>query len=377
VAYKAAKEFIQKYGKDNDQYAQFAQKFITAYENVEAQKKVQARVDRYTNAAKAKNHAEVFASARDWLAADPTNAYPVLAPIDYGYGLATSNPPVNDYNEQTIASAKQAIQRIESGNLNVPDWKVYNYKNKDDALAFLNYMIGRITFVNMTGKEADAVPFFYKSLQYQSDIKTTEWLPYYALGFKYRADYNKAVTDFQKKSEGVTELTDELKLGLATNNAIADRAIDAFARAYKIAKDSPKLPQSVKDARRKDLEEVYKARNKNQTTGLDALVASVMTKPLPDPTSPVTPVIEDTTTTTGATGTTTPAAIVPSTTKTTTVVTSSTGTTTRPRTTETPAATTGAAAKSSSTNTTTTTTTKPVATKPAPRKVAPKKPSRK
>jgi hypothetical protein len=272
---------------------------------------VQKIYDRCANAIKAKNNAEVTAGCQAWLAAEPNAAYPLVAPVDYGFILATSNPPVNTYNDQTIAFAKQAIQKIESGQLDSVKWTDYQYKSKEDALAWMNYIIGHIMFTNMTGKEADSVPYLFKSLQYNSEVKSKP-LPYYAIGFNYRTQYNKAVEEFQKRTQGATEVTDEIRRDLGMQKALADRAIDAFARAYAVAKADPKLPQAAKDARLKDLEQMYRIRNNQQTTGMNELVSSVMNKPLPDPTSPVTPVMEDpATTTTGSTGMTAAATATP------------------------------------------------------------------
>lgn len=290
----------------------------------------------------------------------PNNAYPVLVPIDYGFIMATSNPPVNNYNDQTIALAKQAIQKIESNSLGDVKWADYQYKSKDDALAWMNYIIGTITFYNLSGKEADAVPYFYKSLQYDSPDMKKKFQPYYALGFNYRTQYNKAVQDFQAKYANVTDPTEEFKRDLGIQKALMDRAIDAFARAYKAASDA-KVPAAVPETRKKDLEQMYKIRFKDQPLNINEVVASTASKPLPDPMSPVTPVIEETpTTTTGTTGST--AAVTPAAeTKSAAAPASGNGNGTRERT---------------AGSTTTTTTAKPDAAKPAPKPAAPKKPSR-
>jgi uncharacterized lipoprotein YehR (DUF1307 family) len=378
VAYQTAQEYLAKCGNDEEtkQFVDYLKNWV-AKEKVRREQEEKDRiaaenakrcydpiqsVAKATSAAdKAKVGSAVFSGCQQFASQAPNDPYPVLAPVDYGFVLATSNPPVNTYTDQTIAAAKQAIQKIESNSLGDVKWADYGYKGKDDALAWLNYIIGYITFNNLNGKEAESVPYFYKSLQYNSEIKSKP-LPYYAIGFNYRTQYNKAVQDFQAKTQGATDVTEEMKRDLGMQKALADRAIDAFARAYAVAKADPKLPQAAKDARLKDLEQMYKIRNKEQTTGMNELVASVMTKPLPDPASPVTPVIEEIpTTTTGST-----AAATATETKSSATTTSGNGNGTRERT------------AGNTTNTTTTkpaATTKPDAAKPAP-KPAPKKPSR-
>lgn len=365
VAYQAGKDYIAKCNDaEGAEFVKYLQNWIAKQDVAKDEIVKQAVRDKCINALKAKNSAEVFSgcqawTTQPWYGTDSIAAYPVLAPIDHGFVLATSNPPVNTYNDQTIALTKQAIQKIESNSLGDIKWADYQYKSKEDALAWMNYIIGYITFNNLTGKEADAVPYLYKSLQYNSEIKTKP-LPYYALGFNYRTQYNKAVQDFQTKYANASEVTDEMKKDIGMQKALADRAIDAFARAYKTAVDS-KLPQAAIDARKKDLEQMYKIRNKDQTTDWNTLASSVASKPLPDPNSPLEPVMEELTptTTTGTTGGSTAMTSAGDSTK--------AGAETGSRNT------TAAAAKTTNGTAATKPAAKPAATKPAPK---PKKPSR-
>jgi hypothetical protein len=376
VAYQAAKDYLAKFGNDEDNkdFVKYlndwvAKQDVIIKQTADAEKAqriaklcadpIQAAGKAQTPADKAKFGSDIFSGCQQFASQMPNNAYPVLVPIDYGFVMATSNPPVNTYNEPTIALAKQAIQKIESNSLGDVKWADYQYKSKDDALAWMNYIIGTITFYNLTGKEADAVPYFYKSLQYDSPDMKKKFQPYYALGFNYRTQYNKAVQDFQTKYANVTDPTEEFKRDLGIQKALMDRAIDAFARAYKAAADA-KVPASVLDARKKDLEQMYKIRFKDQPLNINEVVASTASKPLPDPMSPVTPVIEETPTTTtgGTTGST--AAVTPAT-ETKSAAAAGNGNGTRERT---------------AGSTTTTTTAKPDAAKPAPKPATPKKPSR-
>jgi hypothetical protein len=318
VAYQAAKDYLAKCSSDAGAAAfvkylndWVAKQDVINKETADAEKAqriaklcadpIQAAGKAQTPADKAKFGSDIFAGCQQFASQMPNNAYPVLVPIDYGFVMATSNPPVNNYNDQTITLAKQAIQKIESNSLGDVKWADYQYKSKDDALAWMNYIIGTITFYNLSGKEADAVPYFYKSLQYDSPDIKKKFQPYYALGFNYRTQYNKAVQDFQAKYANVTDPTEEFKRDLGIQKALMDRAIDAFARAYKAAADA-KVSAAVLETRKKDLEQMYKIRFKDQPLNINEVVASTASKPLPDPMSPVTPVIEETpTTTTGAT----------------------------------------------------------------------------
>jgi len=272
VAYQTAKEYLAKCSGDAEAaaFVKYLNDWVAKQDVINKQKKdeeavlavakrcsdpIQAAGKVQTPVDKAKFGSDIFAGCQQFASQVPNNAYPVLVPIDYGFVMATSNPPVNNYNDQTIALAKQAIQKIESNSLGDVKWADYQYKSKDDALAWMNYIIGTITFYNLTGKEAEAVPYFFKSLQYESPDIKKKFQPYYALGFNYRTQYNKAVQDFQTKYANVTDPTEEFKRDLGIQKALMDRAIDAFARAYKAAADA-KVPASVLDARKKDLEQM-------------------------------------------------------------------------------------------------------------------------
>ncbi|HEX8396501.1 MAG TPA: hypothetical protein VF644_03700 [Pyrinomonadaceae bacterium] len=379
VAYQAAKEYLAKCSSDTGAAAfvkylndWVAKQDVIIKQTQEAEKAqkvaklcadpIQAAGKAQTSADKAKFGSDIFAGCQQFASQMPNNAYPYFRPVDYGFVVATSNPPINTYNDQTIALAKQAIQKIESNSFGDVKWTEFDYKSKEDALGWLNYIIGTITFYNLNGKEADAVPYFYKSLQHDSPDIKKKFQPYYALGFNYRTQYNKAVQDFQAKYANVTDPTEEFKRDLGIQKALMDRAIDAFARAYKAASDA-KVPAAVLETRKKDLEQMYKIRFKDQPLNINEVVATTASKPLPDPASPVTPVIEETpTTTTGATTGSTAAVTPAAETKSAAAAASGNGNGTRERTA-------GAAPN--------TTTAKPDAAKPAAKPATtPKKPSR-
>jgi hypothetical protein len=87
-------------------------------------------------------------------------------------------------------------------------------------------------------------------------------------------------------------------------NGYIERAMDAYSRAYNIAKADPKL-KTYSDGIYSQIQSLYKVRfPKNE--GMDAWIGSTIAKPFPDPATAVTPVNDDTTTNTSG-GATTPA----------------------------------------------------------------------
>jgi hypothetical protein len=82
-----------------------------------------------------------------------------------------------------------------------------------------------------------------------------------------------------------------------------ERAMDALARAYKVAKDDTPVAKKYKQDLYTDLQELYRQRFDN-VAGLDQWVAASTAKPFPDPTSTVQPVSDEPATTTTTVNTT-------------------------------------------------------------------------
>jgi hypothetical protein len=167
----------------------------------------------------------------------------------------------------------------------------------------MNYTIGYVNGFRQQNMR-EAAPFFYKATQYNSSIKTSH-VPYAAIGQMYLDDYTKQAADYKTKYEATPD-TPEAQAALGMIRATADRAMDAFARAYTYAKSNTKIEPSVSKDLYDTITQFYKFRYPDQTTGMDAFVASVANRPLPDPASTITPVTETTptTATSGSTATT-------------------------------------------------------------------------
>jgi hypothetical protein len=307
VAYDAAKEYLQKYSSDNDQYVQYLQKWIASYEKGARQLKLTKLI--YTD----KNYGEAFSTGKQVLADDPDY---LKGLIDLGFAgyTATTATKADTYNAESIGYARRAIQLIESGKVpDVPgDNKWDPFKNKDDALAYLYYAIGVMNFKN---NPADSIPAFIKATQFDSDLKKSSALTYSALASSYEAGPYKSMSDdFKARFQGKPE-TDESKLALANLNQVIDRIIDAYARAIAAAGNDPKNAQNKSDWMKR-VTDLYKFRHENSDAGLAAYLAGINSTPLPPPPTPITTLPTTTPATNGtgngaSTGTATPGATTP------------------------------------------------------------------
>jgi hypothetical protein len=163
----------------------------------------------------------------------------------------------------------------------------------------MNYTIGYIMFYRQ-GMKKEALPFLYKATQLTSGTKTNPEV-YRTIGSYYVDEFIKMDTDRVAKIKAAGDQdTDETKTILALQKGYADRAVEAYARAYKIASTDPK-DKAFRDSLLNRVKELYSIRFNKNMSGFDAYLAGVMSKPFTDPSVAVTPVVE------AATATTTPA----------------------------------------------------------------------
>ncbi|MGZ5434699.1 MAG: hypothetical protein ACXWID_05885 [Pyrinomonadaceae bacterium] len=270
VAYEAAKEYLSVCTTE-DQYSTALKKFVADYEKNQSNQKLATDFDA---AVKAKNYAEQNRLGKQLVAMPSYADNAVIYLLMAGAGLGDPN-----LLSESAQAAKKAIELVEAGKT----FDKSGYQTKDQALAAMNYLIAKST---MKTSPTDAIPFYIKAAKYHSDLQKSplvynELATAYGEGpvAKYAKDY-QALVQAQKSVD-----SPEAKLVIANLNQALDRQIDAFARAA-AASTAP----ADKEAFKKVLADVYKDRNKKDAAQaeLDTLVASALSKPLPDPPTPIT-----------------------------------------------------------------------------------------
>ena len=338
IAIKAAKEYVEKYGakpEDVEQVDYFKtaipdlEKAVAEIRAAEEKRKKdvakQALFKSFDDGVKGTNGkadpVKTYASGKEIVAGDPDFVDVILVLGSVGFDQAVLPTPVDTYNEDTIQYAKMAIQKLEANKPSkTGDFGVlqYSYKNKDypdgkaNALGWMNYNIGYITYYRQgkdnPAKKKEALPYLYKATQYTSFNQKNPFL-YQTIGAWYLDEAIKIDKDRKAKITAAGDKdTDETLAMLAMQKGYADRAIDAYARAYKFAKDDKNSKKEYTDNLYARLKELYVFRYDGKTEGIDQFVASVQSKPLPDPTAAITPVKDETTTPPATTSTTTPPA---------------------------------------------------------------------
>src|SRR5947199_277700 len=95
------------------------------------------------------------------------------------------------------------------------------FTNKDQALAWLNYSLGR---AKLPTAPDDALPFLIKAVNYNSELKKIP-APYTDIIAAYTERQKKLTAEYEEKYKGKPE-TPESKLAAANIDQIIDREID-------------------------------------------------------------------------------------------------------------------------------------------------------
>ncbi|HMF57506.1 MAG TPA: hypothetical protein VK619_14280 [Pyrinomonadaceae bacterium] len=301
VAYDAGREYLTKYGTDNDQYVAYIKKWVTKYE---AAMRIQTLEQNIT----ANKFADAFTLAKQILAEDPNNLVVLRDAAWAGLNMTTTGQGSDASNAEAAGYAQRTIDMINQGATFIPNTPI-DAKAKDETLGWLNYAMGIFKFKNAP---TEAINFFIEATKH-GGFQKTEPQTFYLLANAYEnAYYTRMAQDYQNKFKTVAdEQTPEGRLAKANLNEVIDRIIDAYARAINLAGTNPKYAT----AKTKWLQTVtgyYKYAHNDSDAGLTDLIAGIQAKPLPAAYTPLTTLPADATT--PATGTTTTGGTTPATT---------------------------------------------------------------
>jgi len=266
AAYQIGKDFISKYPTPDDQFLQYIKRYVAGYED--RQQRIQC------GQVLKDNKAEAFTVCKAVLARTPDDLS-VLASLG-NTGLSLTGNDRKTYNGDAVSYARKAIQLINAG-------KTFEegkpLPNKELTLASLNYIVGALSLETDPAEAAKALVAVARS---DSDYKKVPQV-YALLSDAYRrAEYDKLREELVNKC-GTAEQqeTPECKTLTAKVNDVTDRMIDALARAVAYAATSTDANAKTSSAKWKEsLTNIYKFR-KGSEDGLDAYIAGVTAKPLP------------------------------------------------------------------------------------------------
>ena len=275
-AYDSAKKYLAcppgEATEAQQKIIDYLKKWVTAYE--EGSQKVQLPDLLYNK----KKYPEAYALGKQILAKEPENLKVLVDLGANGYLVGPLKNP--DLTTSALEYARKALQLLDAGKT-VDDWSPLS--GKDTAIAYLNYTIGTLT---LEKEPENALKNLIKSAQFETPLKKSPYTYAYIAGAYETGPYAKQSADYKQIYSGKDE-TPESKLALANINQLVDRMIDGYARAVALAGNDAAFAQG-KVQWKESLDTWYKYRNNNQLTGLDQLVASVLSKPLPPEPTPLT-----------------------------------------------------------------------------------------
>ena len=138
----------------------------------------------------------------------------MLTFVSIGHKL-TAYGKNNIYNDDVIVYAKRAIELIEEGKKTQSRWGIYeSYNNRENALAWMNYIIGYISYFRLK-ENKKAIPYFYKATKYNNE-------------FKYDAFVYQAVAIYYFDKEAVTAssltINEFISRAIKISDSLADGA---------------------------------------------------------------------------------------------------------------------------------------------------------
>jgi len=266
LAYRAAKEYLAKYPKDDDVYTRYLKPWVALYDKWERKQRVPQLI--YDD----KNFAEGYRLGKQVLTENPDDVATLMY-LGYGAYFASTTAKNDSFNAEARSYAQKAIAAIEAGK--APDeWKPF--RDKTDALAHLYYTLG---FIDFRTNPAQAIDSFIKTAQFETDLKKSP-STYYFLAFSYETGpYKQQAAAYQTNFAGKEESAAS-KAAVEKLNLVIDRMIDAYARAVATAGNDPANAQN-KAQWMASLTNYYKFRNNGLDTGLNDLIAGILSKPLP------------------------------------------------------------------------------------------------
>jgi len=306
-AIDSGKQFVEKYGacEPAKVNAGWIGKNMPKWEiRIEELKKQAIRtplLKRFDTAIQGKTYDDAFAAAEELLAKfpdDPAKVHLIVTLGQVGYTEAFNKNM--KYSANGLKYSKMALDMLKSGNAAAKPsgaFGTFQFEcaNKVDCISLLTYATGYLTYFGQNNKQA-ALPYFYEATTLPGPFSKYPAV-YGVIGDYYYESVKKLAEDVKTKIAAQNEKdADDVRLQKEADikqtigllNGYTERAMDAYSRAYSIAKADAKA-KAYADSLYKQIQALYTVRFQKQE-GIDAWIGATVAKPFPDPTSSVTPV---------------------------------------------------------------------------------------
>ena len=320
LALDAGKVFLEKYGdcEDLKQQTDYIKPWVPRLErNIPIRRKeiiLERLFARFDDAIKAKNTPQIYAVGREIMVESPGN--PNVIMVMGGAGFVDAAKPNATNVDDAIRYARTALDFAKNpssefpkkGKDGTPTAGAFEFEySRKEAVDQMTYILGYLQFYGKKDKKA-GLPYYFELTQTSDQFKADPNI-YAAIGSYYAEEAEKVVEEIKPLDAEIAkaDTTDERKIDLnkmilakeALYKGWAERTLDAFGRAYKFAKNSTPAEKKYRDGLYATIQAIYKSRFE-KTDGIDAWLSTATAKPMPNPLSEVTPVVEEETTTSAA-----------------------------------------------------------------------------
>ncbi len=320
VAIEAGKQYLEKYGacEVTKDFVDWLKPQIPAWEKQVADEKIRversAILARYDAAVQSSNWDAAYTAGNEFTSKFPNDEVLINVIIPLGQiGLLESAPPKKNFkfNSDTLRYADMALAKLQNGIKSTKpsgEFGAFQFQGKrEDVIGSLIYTKAYIKYWAQGNKKAGIEEYF--KLTSLPGVQKTNPLIYETIGGYYYEDVTRIVDELKVLIEQLRTIEDE-EGRVAKNKEIvakeallkgyAERAIDAYARAYSVTKNDA-ATKVYRDGLYTTLKGLYNVRFERET-GLDAYIATATAKPMPNPTTDVDPVEETETPSTTTTG---------------------------------------------------------------------------
>ena len=315
-AIDSGKQFLEKYGACDvaKQNADWIKGKMPGWEDrAKIMEKDAVRtpiLNRFDTAIKSKTWDDAYTAGNDFMTKFPDDPARInlIVPLAW-IGYQESQNKNFKYNPNAEKYAKMSIDILKAGNIPPKasgGYGAFQFEcaSKDECISLLTYAMGYMTYFGDNNKQA-ALPYFYEATKIPGFFSKYPAVygtigDYYYESVKKISDEVKAKIADQKDTDpdDVKVKKDaDIKATIAMLNGYAERAMDAYSRAYTLAKADPKATAYAANVY-KAIQALYTVRFQKQD-GIDPWISATVAKPFPDPTSPVAPIEPESTTGTG------------------------------------------------------------------------------
>jgi hypothetical protein len=261
-AYPTAKEYLRRWGGEQDAETKEVRHWVTEYERA-------MHEDALYAAYNAKNYAKTFEIGRAFIKSDPEYFFALAILTEAGYDKGLTGD--SSLNAETAEYARRAIQLLEAGKVSKAD----PFKSIEVARGFLNFALG--SFVK-DEKPVEAAAAFLKAVKSDSPYHTDP-AAYHRLGVALlKGEFAQLSSEYNEKFGGKPPSAEQTALYNRITHLV-EQTIDAYARA--VALSTKPEQQEARNKILTQLTALYKNFHNNSDEGLNELISTVLSKPIP------------------------------------------------------------------------------------------------